>query len=438
MQMKKKQKKTLALALPVACLISPQAWAINLDIAGGWPCNVWMNQTGAVGAVANTARFNVKESPTATVQSTGLIFGELANYLTSIGKSFNSLIANLPLLEPLDFNLASETFGARMGVDVCVPVIAPTRDDPVSWTVNVSSVGALIPPAEGDWFSVTTPKVTLEILASNCNTAYNSPMSTTSPEKADSCIIDSIPAAGADSLNFVGQTLTYKFRQMASREMALRISLQEQSLAPRPHRWDSGTVNIDLIDDPLPPLLIGDLLGKQLFFAPDPDVTQWPGCAHFSSETGLAFSALNLQGPNSNLDLRWTGGDLDCTVQNGCSNGNKGGNNFSFPATVYLEDGSVAQPTTSPSAKVKALESIFNDFAFSGESVFPANGKIQFQAEFDEVYRNSGKALFSTTVSREVAAGAIGSCRVWFKRDNGFDCDSLPTIRMQDICKNMK
>lgn len=435
-QIKKRFLFSSGLALLCASTSLP-AFAVNVTITDGWPCNVWLNHPGAVGAVANNARFNVKATPSASVQSSASIHGPVADYLTSIGQSFNSSIANLPLVEPLDFNLASDLFGASFGVDVCIPAINLTRDDVLDWDVTVTSVGALIPPAEGDWFTQTTPKVEMQLLASNCNTAAGTAMSTSTAEKPGSCYIDSVPTAPSDRLNFVGQSLVFKFKNMASREMALRFSFKEQSTALRPHRLDAGVVNIDFIDAPLPPLLIGDLLGKQLFFAPETDLIAWPGCQNFLTSTGMAFDKMNLQGPSSSLDLRWTGEDNDCTKQNGCGDGNVGGKNFTFPVSVYLEDSSLALPGTPPTAKVKNFQGNFNDLSFSGESQYPANGKIEFLTEFDEVYRSSGKAMFSTTVSREVAAGVFRNCRVWFKRDNGFDCSSLPSVRLQNLCNNM-
>ncbi|NBW82996.1 hypothetical protein EBR21_14690, partial [bacterium] len=280
-------------------------------------------------------------------------------------------------------------------------------------------------------------KVQMQLLATNCNGAVNSPMSTANPTKAGSCFIESVPVVGSDSLNFSGQSLKFKFKNMASREMALRFSLEEQSTEKRSWRFDAGTVNIDLIDAPLPPLLVGDLLGKQLFYAPDNDIVAWPGCANFTLASGMAFKTMNLQGPSSSLDLRWTGDDVDCGKQNGCADGNKGGNNFSFPVSVSLENGSLANSATSATAKVKNLVGNFSDNSFSGETQFPSDAKIEFLTEFDQVYRDGSKAFFSTTVSRLTGPGQWRSCRVWFKRDNGFSCASLPTPELKNICNNM-
>lgn len=435
---KTRQQRKVAFFLALAGAgVFGEARAINVDIAGGWPCNVWLNQPGVNGAVANFAGFNVKSTPSASSWSSGSVSGEVADYLSNLGKSFNASIGTLPLLEPLGFNLASENFGANFGVDVCIPVINATRDDPVDWEVIVTSIGPLIPPAEGDWFLQTTPKVQMQLLASNCNGAVNSPMTTSNPEKSGSCFIESVPVVGSDSLNFSGQSLTFKFKNMASREMALRFSLAEQSTAKRPWRLDAGAVNIDLIDDPLPPLLVGDLLGKQLFYAPDNDIVAWPGCANFTSASGIAFKTMNLQGPSSSLDLRWTGEDVDCTKQSGCADGNNGGNNFSFPVSVYLEDGSLANSGTPATAKVKNFIGNFSDSSFSGETQFPSDAKIEFLTEFDQVYRDGSKAFFSTTVSRLTGPGQFRSCRVWFKRDNGFSCASLPTPDLQNLCNSM-
>ncbi|MFZ9521625.1 MAG: hypothetical protein ACO3A4_14215 [Silvanigrellaceae bacterium] len=419
------------------------ALAQEFSIVGGWPCNVWMDHAGDEGAVGNYADFEVKSSPTAATWSSGYIYGAVSDYLTSLGKTFNTLIGNLPLLKPLSFNLQSDNFGGKLGVDVCIPVVNATRDEPVTWTVNVSSVSALIAPVEGDWFQATTPKVDMQILASNCNSSPGTNMSTTNPLLTDKCVITSRPATGTELFTASGQQLNYNFKNLATREMALRFSFQEQSTALRPHRLDAGKINIELFDDPLPPLLVGDLLGKQLFYAPESDLVNWPGCANFNTTTdyGIAFSAMNLQGPNSNLDLRWTGNDNDCTKQQGCADGNKGGNNFSFPVIVYLEDGTVAAPNTSPTAKVGRFIGLFDDFVFSGETKLPSDGKIEFLTGVDKVYRDGGKAFFSTTVSRFVGPpdgpGVWRSCRVWFKRDNGFSCASLPTPELQYLCNNM-
>lgn len=435
---KKRMRQSLSSGVALfGCAVPVSALAVNLNVTGGWPCNVSMSQPGVAGAVANFADFNFKENPSATTQTRGVIYGEVSDYLSSIGKTFQTLISQLPFLEPLSYNLASDAFGARLGIDVCIPPEDRTRDDVLDWTVTVSSLGPLIPPAEGDWFTVTTPKVEAQVLASNCNTPVDTPMSTTSPIKAGSCAIFESPALGLDRLNFSGQSLTYKFKKIISRDMVVRFSLTEQSKARRPHRLDAGTVLFDFVDPPLPPLTVEDLLGKQLFFAPETDLVAWPGCASFSSVSGLAFAAMNLQGPNSSLDLRWTGEDTDCTKQSGCSDGNKGGKNFSFPVSVYLGDGSLAPANTSPSTKVSRFQSVFNDFSFSGENAFPGDGKIQFDSNVDQVYRSSSKAFFSSTISRWVAPGQWKTCRVWFKRDNGFDCTTLPNAHLREICTSM-
>lgn len=418
-------------------IVSSEALAVNIDVSGGWVCNMWMQQPGVLGAASNNADFNVKATPTSSTMSGGFIAGEVSDYLSSLGKNFNSLIDNLPLMEPLNFNLASENFGARFGVDVCLPALVPTRDDVLEWTVTVSGLGPLIPLAQGDWFSVTTPKVEMQLLASNCNSAVGTPMSTSAPSKTGSCEITNVPAVGADRLNFVGQPLVFKFIKMVSREMVMRISISEQTTGTRPHRLDAGIVNFDFVDPPLPPLLIGDLLGKQLFSAPETNYVDWPGCVDFDASTGIAFSSMNLQGPNSSLDLRWTGRDRDCPSNGGCPDGNVGGNNFDFPVAVYLEDGTLAGPNTSPTAKVRNFLGLFNDQSFSGESFYPANGNIEFNTEIDKVYRDEGKAFFSTTVSRQTGPSTWRSCRVWFKRDNGFDCSTLPTPELQNLCHLM-
>lgn len=422
--------------------LSTPAFAVNINVAGGWVCNMWMQQTGALGATANFADFNVKSTPSSATQSYSFISGESADYLSRVGGNFNALTANLPFMEPLSFNFPSETFGARFGVDVCIPATDVARDDVLDWTVTLSSVGPLIPPAEGDWFSVATPRVGMNILASNCNKAAGAPMSTASPLLSGKCDIVSTPSAGADVFTFSGQSIVYKFIKMASREMVLRFSVTEQSVQKRPHRLDSGIINFDLVDPPLPPLLVGDLLGKQLFYAPDRDLSVWPGCANFQDSFGLAFAEMNLQGPNGSLDLKWTGKDNDCTQNGTCPNGNIGGNNFSFPVSVFLEDGTPAGPGTPATSRVRNFFAVFDDLQFSGENVLPANGKIEFDTNIDQVYRDSGKAFFSTTVSRLTSVPAQTNppwrtCRVWFKRDNGFKCSTLPDARLRSICAAM-
>ena len=415
---------------------SQNAMAVNITVTKGWPCNVFLRHPGVVDAVGNFVDFNVKATPASGTSAYSFVAGDSVDYLTTLGLTFNSLVANLPLLEPLSFNLKSENFGAKLGVDVCIPPVNVARDEVLDWDVKAFGLGALMPPAEGDWFSQSNPKISMELLASNCNGSVSTPMSTATPTKAGSCYISSTPLPGSDSLSAGGIPVDFGFRLMASRQAVLRFTVEERNLTRRRQLWDAGVIQIELEDPPLPPVLVGDLLGKQLFFAADTDLIAWPGCKNFKIKSGIAFDNMNLQGPNSSLDLRWTGKDTDCNTSGTCADGNKRTNNFSFPVLVYLEDGSLAPPSASPTAKVKSFIGLYDDQVASGENVYPSAGKIAFDATLDEVYRDSTKAFFSTTVSRLVAANQWRECRVWFKRDNGFDCDTLPTSKLRNICED--
>lgn len=417
---------------------SQSAMAVNITVTKGWPCNVFLKHPGVVDAVGNFVDFNVKATPASGTSTYSFVAGDSVDYLTTLGLTFNSLIANLPLLEPLSFNLKSETFGAKLGVDVCIPPVNTTRDEVLDWEVKALGLGALMPPAEGDWFSQSNPKISMELLASNCNVSVSTPMSTSTPVKAGSCEISSTPLPGSDSLSAGGIPVEFGFKLMASRQAVLRFTVEERNLTRRRHLWDAGVIQLEFQEPELPPLLVGDLLGKQLFFAPDDDFIAWPGCENFKIRSGIAFDDMNLQGPNSSLDLRWTGKDTDCDTAGTCADGNKRTNGFSFPVSVYLEDGSLAPPSASPTAKVKSFIGLYDDQVASGENVYPSAGKIAFDATLDEVYRDSTKAFFSTTVSRLVAANQWRECRVWFKRDNGFDCTSLPTTKLINLCNAMQ
>jgi hypothetical protein len=417
--------------------ISNRGEAVNIKVDKGWPCNVFIQQPGVDDAPGNYADFNAKPTPAAPSFLYRFIAGEDANHLTNLGLDFNRNLNELPVLEPLGFYFKSERFGAKFGVDVCIPVINATREDVIPWTATITGLGPLLTSPDADWFGQANPKVSLQIIASNCNGAVGSPMSSAAPLVPGACEFTSSPLPGADTLSGLGLPLEYAFNLIASREAVLRLTVEEQSLLPRLNAIASGQIQVEFTDPPLPPLLVGDLLGKQLFYAPDPNLIDWPGCANFTVRSGMAFSEMNLQGPNNSLELRWTGKDTDCASSGTCADGNKRANNFTFPVTVYLENGSVAPPTASASDKVKGFEGLFSDTVASGETAFPSDGKITFDAVLDEVYRDSGKPFFSTTVSRLVGPGQWRQCRVWFKRDNGFNCSTLPTAALQLLCQSM-
>ncbi|MEN9529426.1 MAG: hypothetical protein RI932_1299, partial [Pseudomonadota bacterium] len=273
----------------VAGLAPHSAWAVNITVTKGWPCNVFLQQPGVDDAPGNFADFNVKASPSAPTSTLAFVVGENANYLSSIGLDLNRLVSDLPLLEPLGFYFKSERFGAKFGVDICIPPLNETREDVISWTASVMGLGPLLPPADGDWFSLTSPKVSLELLASNCNGSVGSAMSTSAPQLAGKCEMTSNPLPGADVLSASGIPLNFAFQLVASRQAVLRLTIEEQSTAPRPHAWNAGQIQVEFTDPPLPPLLVGDLLGKQLFFAPETDLGAWPGCTNFSLPTGIAM-----------------------------------------------------------------------------------------------------------------------------------------------------
>ncbi|MEY4065489.1 MAG: hypothetical protein RIR26_1697 [Pseudomonadota bacterium] len=435
MNMKKRTAQKISesvLVWTVLCLglfTSENAHAGNIIITRGWPCNVFLQQAGVGDASGNFAEFNAKSTPASGTSIFSSISGESAAYLTP--QQFNSRVENLPLLEPLSFNLKSETFGAKLGVDVCIPAIRETQDDIVTWTVNVYGAGPLLPPADGDWFSQSRPRISMELLASNCGGTVASNMSTANPTTAG-CQITSTPLPEAATLSASGTPVPFTFSLMASRQAVIRFTVEETSTSLRRHHWDAGDVYIEMTDPPLPPLVVGDLLGKMEISKPDMDTTTWPGCIGFESKsTGLAYSGMNLQGPAQNLNLSWTGQDNDCTTGGTCGDGNKRGS-FSAPIAVELVNPSLPMTTSS---EVKSFTGLFDDQLVTGESAYPSNGKIIFDATKDEVYHIDGKPFFSTTVSRLVAAGQWRTCRVWFKRDASFKCDLLPTPELISQCK---
>ena len=258
-----KSKKThlTCLLSSAISIVSVKAEAVNIIVNKGWPCNVFLKQPGVADAVGNFADFNAKNTPAATTLSYKFIAGESADYLTSLALNFNSLVANLPFLEPLGFNLKSSNFGAKFGVDVCIPPVNETRNDTIDWDVKVTGLGALMPPAEGDWFAKSNPKISMELLATNCNGAVGSVMSTSNPVKAGECYISSTPLPGSDGLSVGGPAVDFGFRLTASRQAALRFTVKEQSTALRKNLWNAGIIQLEFTDPPLPPLLVGDLLG---------------------------------------------------------------------------------------------------------------------------------------------------------------------------------
>lgn len=416
---------------------SGSAAAVNLNVNRGWPCNVFIEQPGVVDAVGNFVDFNLKSDPQATTSVRSFIAGELADFLSSQSQSFNSTIAQLPFIEPLSFNLKSKNYGARFGVDVCISEIDETREDIVPWAVDAYAIGALLAPAGGNWFSFANPKISMTLRATNCNEAPLSNMSEANPVRPGFCEIDSVPPAGSDALVVGAEPIQFGFKLMANRQAVVRFTVEEQSDSLRRAAWDSGIVQIDLTDPPLPRLTVDDILGKQLFFAPDNDYLLWPGCANFNQSSGIALDELNLQGPNNSLDLRWTGKDNDCPASGVCPNGNVRASQFSSPIQVILEDGTIAPPNASPGLGVAQFFGEFDDLSASGENAYPSQARLLFDSQLDDVYRYSGKSMFSTTISRLVAPQTWSSCRVWFKRDNGFNCALLPEARLQNICASM-
>ena len=426
-------KGVVALALAE----SGSAHAVNLVIDKGWPCNVFLEQTGAVDAVGNFADFNLKNNPQATSAVRNFVAGENADFLASLSQSFNARVESLPFIEPLSFNLKSKNYGAKFGVDVCIPELDATREDIVAWTVDATALGALMAPAGGDWFQFAQPKISMNLMATNCNASPLSDMSESDAVRPGFCEIDGVPLAGEDALMVGNEPVAFSFKLMANRQAVVRFTVEEQSNELRRINWDAGLVQIDLTDPSLPRLVVEDLLGKQLFFAPESDLLLWPGCASFNQTSGLGLDELKLQGPNNSLDLSWTGKDTDCPSSGVCPNGNVRTNNFSFPIQVTLEDGSPAAPNTSANLGVAQFSGEYDDTAASGESSYPSSARIAFDAELDDVYRYDGKTMFSTTVSRLVGPQDWRSCRVWFKRDNGFNCALLPEARLQSICASM-
>lgn len=427
-----------AISVLLTAAHSGPAFGVNLTVSKGWPCNVFLQQHAVPDAVGSFADFNVKDSPSAASLVRTFLAGESSDYLVSKLLTFNSRIEELPFLEPLGFYLKSKTYGARFGVDVCVPELNTLREDVVPWTVDVSALGALVAPAGGDWFQSAQPKVSMQLRASNCNDAPLSNMSEAHPVRADFCEIDGTPTSGNDVLSVGGEPIAFSFKLMANRQAVLRFTIEEQSSELRGWNWNSGIVQIDLTDPPLPRLTVEDLLGKQLFFTPENDLLNWPGCSGFTESSSLAFDELKLQGPNNSLELRLTGKDTDCVLAGVCPNGNVRANQFSFPLQVLLEDGSLAAPDASPSLGVSQFSGEFDDLAASGESTYPSHGRIFFDAQQDLVYRFNGKSMFSTTMSRLVGPQNWRTCRVWFKRDNGFECSLLPDARLQSLCNSMR
>jgi hypothetical protein len=436
-----------ALFFTVFFVKSHEAKAVNITINKGWPCNIFVKHLGAGDAAGNSADFNVKATPASPSVNYGFIAGENADYLAGLPMPVNGArVENLPFLEPLNFNLQSGNFGANLGVDVCIPAVDAARDDVIYWTVSAYGLGALMPPAQGDWFAQSNPKISMTLLATNCNDSAASTLSTGNPSKAGFCEITSTPIIGQDVLSVGGLPVEFGFKLMASRQAVLRFTVEEQANTRRPWRLDAGTVQIDLVDPPLPPLLIGDLLDKQLFFIPDnlwpgysPNLDgEWAGCENFFNKTGMAFQAMDLQGPANRLDLKWKGKDVDCGG-NGCPDGNKdtkGG--FTSPVAVYLEDGSLANDSTPTTSKVKNFLGLYNDAVQSNEDslAYPSDGKIIFDANTDQVYRSASKTFFSTTVSRLIGPATWRHCRVWFKRAASFDCNTLPTDKLRWLCEN--
>ena len=420
-----------------------QALAVNINVSNGWPCNVFLQHLGDSDALGNTADFNAKETPLGGTMSYSFITGEDASYIP-ITSFHEARIENLPVLEPLNFNLRSENFGAKVGVDVCIPAVSTTRDDVLTWTIKAYGVGGLLPPDRGDWFLQSNPKIAMTFLASNCNRTLDSNMvtstSSTTPVKVGSCEIT--PFTGNDLLSVFGPAVQYEFKLMASRQAVLRFTVSEQSITRRGVGLDSGVVQIELSPSDLPPLLLGDLLQKQLFFKPD-DLQ--PGCDNFLNRNGIAFDKMDLQGAENRLVLNWKGVDNDdvCTGAIGpCVVGDNKGGPFSVPVSVILEGGVPLGIDASANQKVESFAAVYVDQAESQESVFPRNGRIDFNFLVDKVYRDpvSNTTFFSTTVSRETIENEWRTCRVWFKRSPSFNCNSLPeepTIpNLKSLCQN--
>ena len=435
---KQKRIKLLVFLTALFILNVNSALVVNLTVNKGWPCNVFLSQPNIPDAVGNFVNFNVKASPSSPSSANSFLVGEIADYINSISQTLNSRVENLPFLEPLSFNLKSRNYGAKFGVDVCIPELDVSREDVVPWTVDVQALGALMAPAGGDWFQSSLPNVSMELKATNCNGTALSNMSESDPVRNGFCEIESEPTSGNDALSVGAEPIPFSFKLMANRQAVLRFTVEEQSTQLRTWNWDAGIIQIALTDPPLPRLTVEDLLGKQLFFAAENDLLNWPACAGFTDSVGLGFDDLKLQGPNNSLELRWTGKDTDCSAGGVCPNGNVRTNQFSIPLQVFLEDGTLAPPNASPNLGVGSFIGEFDDFAASGETAYPSQGRIQFDAQQDQVFRYNGKAMFSTTVSRLVGPQNWQMCRVWFKRDNGFDCALLPDARLQNLCGAMR
>lgn len=418
-------------------LLFQHAFPININVSRGWPCNVFVEHSGAVDSVGNFADFFVKSSPDADTSVRTFVAGESVDYVSSVSKSFNTVISDLPFLEPLGFYLKSKQLGARFGVDVCIPEKNTAREDVVPWTVDVSALGVLAAVGGGDWFNQTRPRVSMSLHATNCQTPVSTAMSQAHPVLPDACEVDGTPLPGSDILSVGATPLQFSFKLMANRQAVVRLSIEETNTGERRSAWDAGRIHVDFTDPPLPNLTVDDLLGKHLFFAPDNDIVQWPGCFGFFSASGFGLSDLKLQGPNNSLDLRWTGKDADCSLPSGCSDGNVRSNNFSSTVEIFLDNGQIATPQSSPLLGVRSFETLYDDLVGSGEDVFPSHARLFFDAQNDNVYRIGNKTMFSATLARLTGPQSWRECRIWFKRDNGFNCALLPEARLRDICTSM-
>lgn len=419
---------------------------VDFVISKGHPCNVWQSQLNVAGAEDNFVRFKVKDAFGVFENKT--LLGSSVDYLSTLlpPQTFETFISNLPVIQPLDFNLGSSFLGAKFGVDVCIPALDSSRSDVADWTVTISRDGPLLFPVEGDWFQQAQPLVNFNLLASNCSTGIGAIMSTSGHIVPGSCEVTTTYPSGTNTLISPLDTLTYNFKLLANRAAVFRLSLQEQfNSTQRLHRLEAGDLNV-VFSANLPPLRLGDLLEKQLFWAVDPTYTvygQQSSCTQleFESSTGLAFDKMNLQGAQNSLALEWTGDDNDCSSGGTCNGGNKGKKNFRTGLSVLLANGQLAGPGASPSDPVKSFSGFYEDMLRSGESNFPSDGEVAFDFSVDSVYRDSSSIFFSTTISRLTGAGPTWRrCRVWFKRSQSFNCDSLPSTMpsLITLCKNMK
>lgn len=400
----------------IVLLLSTSSALCNLAAAqefvtdDGYPCNVFLNQPGVDDAAGNYADFIV--NPDLPTQVTSFIAGEVAEYLT-VGFAGKN-VSQFSILKPIGFYLRSTQIGAKFGVDVCIPPLSLTSADVLDWNVTVSP-SVVLNPSPDDWFTQTSPKISIEMLASNCGSAAGTAMAL---GPAGSCNV-----FGTSSINLqvpapVPVSPQFKFKLVANREAVIRFTIEEQSgvtLRSRRNNLDAGQIRIEMIDPPIP-LTIDDL-NKLENFSPDPTYTecfpQGPTTQNRLNNFNnfVYFDGIKLQGPSGGTRLDWLGKDVDDLSP---ISGNKS-SPFSIPINIIYQNGT---------NNVISFEKIYLD----NDGNTPGNGTIKYDYTIDKVYRDLSNNVFaSATVSRDVS-GIVHQCRVWFKRSQGMKCSELPDI----------